>query len=89
MLQRTENIFFVSEKLHLKWFRKIVPIMSKILFIVTRCVNDVFPKFHMSIRESFSKTISLPVTNECDKWHVMHISTVLGHVYHMASRSIL
>ena len=53
MLQRTEKIFFVSEKLHLKWFRKIVPIMSKILFIVTQCVNDVFPKFHVYKRNFF------------------------------------
>ena len=37
----------------------------------------------MSIRETFSNTISLPGTNEYDQGTLMQISTVLGHVYHI------
>ena len=42
----------------------------------------------MSIRETFSNTISLPVTNGYDKDAVMQIWTVFGHVYDIACRSI-
>ena len=47
------------------------------------------PSFYMSIIETFSNSVSLPVTNEYDKDAVMQISTVLGHVYHIALRSVL
>ena len=43
----------------------------------------------MSIRETFSTTMLLSVTNECDKGTVMQISTLLGQVYDIASQSIL
>ena len=43
----------------------------------------------MSIRKTFSKTISLPVTNDYHKGAVMQISTVLMHVYHLAFRGNL
>ena len=35
----------------------------------------------MSIKEAFSNTVSLPVTNESDQADVIKISSVLGHVY--------
>ena len=35
----------------------------------------------MSIKETFSNTVSLPVTNESDQADVMKISAVFGHVY--------
>ena len=41
------------------------------------CLQAV-PRFGMSIRETFSNSISLPVTNEYDKGAVMKISTVLS-----------
>ena len=41
------------------------------------CLEAV-PRFGMSIRETFSNSISLPVTNEYDKGAVMKISTVLS-----------
>ena len=44
------------------------------------------PRFCMSIRETFSNSISLAVIDEYDKGAVMQISTVLGHVYHVACR---
>ena len=43
----------------------------------------------MLIRETFSNTISSPVTNEYDKGAVMKIWTLLGHVYHIAYQTIL
>ena len=45
--------------------------------------------WHVSIRETFSNSISFPVTNEYDKGAVIRISTVVGHVYHIACRSIV
>ena len=38
----------------------------------------------MSIRETFTNTVSLPVTNEYDKGAVTQYSTVFGQVYHVA-----
>ena len=35
-------------------------------------------RFDMSVRENFSKSVSLTVTSESDKGAVMQISTVLG-----------
>ena len=43
----------------------------------------------MSIRDTFSNSISLAVTNESDKGAVMQISRVLGHVYRIAYGSIM
>ena len=37
----------------------------------------------MSITETFSNSIDLAVIKEYDKGHVMQISTVFGHVYHI------
>ena len=47
------------------------------------------PKVFMSIRETFSNSIALAVINEHDKGAVMQISTVFGHIYHIACQSIL
>ena len=47
------------------------------------------PKICMSIRETFSNSIDLSVVKEYDKSAVMQISTVLGHVYHVACRRVL
>ena len=47
------------------------------------------PRFAMSITETFSNSINLAVINESDKGAVMHISTVLGHVYHVACQRVL
>ena len=44
------------------------------------------PRFCMSIRETFADSTDLAVINKFDKRPVMHISTVLGHVYHVACR---
>ena len=41
----------------------------------------------MPIRETFSNTISWPVTNEYDRGAVMQISTVFGHFHHIHSLS--
>ena len=38
----------------------------------------------MSIKETFSNSTALTLINEYDKGAVMHISTVVGHVYHVA-----
>ena len=43
----------------------------------------------MSIRETFSNSIYLAVIDEYDNGAVMQISTVLGHVYHVACRRVL
>ena len=43
----------------------------------------------MSIRETFSNLVDLAVMNEYDKGAVMWISTVLGHVYHVACRRVV
>ena len=45
--------------------------------------EQVVPRFGISIRKTFSNTISLPVTNEYNKGAVMQISTVIGRVYHL------
>ena len=46
-------------------------------------------RFYMSIIETFSNSISLPVANEHDKGVVMGIFTVLVHVYHISFLSVL
>ena len=46
-------------------------------------------RFYISIKETFSKSIFLPTTNEYHKGTLMQISTVLVHVYHIAFRSVL
>ena len=46
------------------------------------------PKTCMSIRETFSNSINLAVTNESDKGAVMQIWIMLGHVYHVDCRRI-
>ena len=43
----------------------------------------------MSITETFSNSIDLPMIKEYDKSVVMHIWAVLGHVYHVACRRVL
>ena len=43
----------------------------------------------MSIRETFSNSIDLALINESDRGAVMQISTMLGHVYHIAYGSIM
>ena len=52
------------------------------------CLQAV-PRFGMSIRETFSDTTYLPVTNESDKGAVIQTSTVFGHVYHIACPMVL
>ena len=51
--------------------------------------EQVVLRFDMSIRENFSKSVSLTVTSESDKGAVMQISTVLGNVYLIAYGSIM
>ena len=51
--------------------------------------SEAVPRFAMSTRETFSNTILLPVTNEYDKAAVIQISTVFGHIYHVACRRVL
>ena len=51
--------------------------------------SEAVPRFCMSIRETFSNPIDLAVIIEYDKGGVMHISTVLWHVYHVACRRVL
>ena len=41
------------------------------------------------MRETFSNSVDLAVMNEYDKGAVMWISTVLGHVYHVACRRVV
>ena len=43
----------------------------------------------MSIRDTFSNSISLAVTNESDKGAAMQISTVFGHVYHVSCQRVI
>ena len=43
----------------------------------------------MSIRETLSNSIDLAVINEYGKAGVGQVSTVLGHVYHVAFGSFL
>ena len=47
------------------------------------------PRFFMLIRGTFSNSIDLAVINELDKGDVMQIWTVLGHLYHLASRTVV
>ena len=47
------------------------------------------PRIDVSIRETFSNSISLTLINKYDKGAMMQISKVLGHVYHAACRIIL
>ena len=42
----------------------------------------------MSIRETFTNSIAFAVINEYDKGALMQISTMLGHVNHIAYGSI-
>ena len=62
---------------------------NKMLFIGSQCVNKQSQDNGMSIGETFSSSISLAVIDEYDKGVVMQISTVLGHVYHVACRWVL
>ena len=43
----------------------------------------------MSMRETFSNSITWEVIDEYDKGPVMQISTVFGHVYHVACQKVL
>ena len=43
----------------------------------------------MSISVTFSDSINLTVINENDQGDMMQISTVIGHVYHVAFRRVL
>ena len=43
----------------------------------------------MSITETISNSIDLAVINESNKVAVMQISTMLGHVYHVACQRVL
>ena len=52
------------------------------------CLEAV-PRFRMSIRETFANSIDSAVIIEYDKSALMHISTVLWHVYHVACRRVL
>ena len=48
--------------------------------------SEVVPRFGVSIRETFSNSIALPVLNKYDKGALVQISTVFGPVYHVACR---
>ena len=50
---------------------------------------NVLTSFCMSIRETFSNSVDLAVSNEYVKVDVMQISTVLGPVYLVASQRVL
>ena len=45
---------------------------------------EVVPRFSMLIKVTFSNSLSLVAINKYDKGAVTQISTVLGHVYHVA-----
>ena len=47
------------------------------------------PRFGMSMRETFSNSIDLAVINEYDKGDLIHISTMLTHIYDVACRRVL
>ena len=51
--------------------------------------KETVPTIAMSIIETSSNSIDLAVINELDKAAVMQISTVLGHVHHVACRRVL
>ena len=55
----------------------------------SQCANKQFQDLASSIRETFPNSIDLTVINEYDKGTVMQISTVFGHIYHVACRSVL
>ena len=52
------------------------------------CLQAV-PRFAMSIKEGFSNSLDLAVINENNKGALMKISTVLGHIYHVACQKNL
>ena len=51
--------------------------------------QQVVPRFCVSIRQTFSNSIDLEVFNQYVKFPFMKISTVFGHVYHVACRGVL
>ena len=51
--------------------------------------QQAVPRFFLSIKETFSNSISLEAIDEYDQGAVTKISTVLGHVYHFAGERVL
>ena len=51
--------------------------------------QQAVPRFGMSIRETFSSSVALAVSNEFGQGAVMQISTVLQEVYYVAYRTVL
>ena len=47
------------------------------------------PRFGISIRETFSSSVALAVSNEFGQGAVMQTSTVLQEVYYVAYRTVL
>ena len=58
-------------------------------FLSAANVLKAVKKFAIFLRETFFNSIDLAVINQYDESAVMQISTVLGHVYHVACQRVL
>ena len=58
-------------------------------FSLAANVLKAVKRFGIFLRETFFNSIDLAVINQYDEGAVMQISTVLGHVYHVACQRVL
>ena len=82
MQQKLDKNFFVSKIIASKLVSLNCPYEEQDTFY--QQPNKADPRFCMSIRETFSNSIALTLTNKYNKRAGMQCSTVLGHVYHVA-----
>ena len=81
--------FFVSEIFASELVSFNYPCEEQDTFHRQQMCSQAVPRFSMSIKETYSNSISLTVTNEYDRGAVMQISTMLVLIYHIAYGSIL
>ena len=89
MQQKIQKNFFLSEIIASELVSLNHPCEEQDPFHRQQMCSQVVPRFSMSKKETYSNSISLPVTNEYDRGAVMQILTMLVLVYYIACRSIL
>ena len=83
MQQKIQKNFFVSE-IKYELVSLNCPYKEHDSFHRQPMCQQAVPRIFMSMKETFSKSISLEAIDECDQGVVTKISTVLGHVYYFA-----
>ena len=54
-----------------------------------KVLTNTLKIFHITLTETFCNSIALTLINKYGKGAVVYISTVFGHVYHVAFRMVL